>query len=103
VRAAMRAREKASMTGAAAWLGELGVGQCARILVRQSIIAGALLPSPATNLSCQPNFHGVLRSVAILGLMAAFEAARVLRQSIIAMVARFVVSAGRCNRPDHLS
>jgi hypothetical protein len=30
VRAAARAREKASMTRAAAWLGELGVGQYAQ-------------------------------------------------------------------------
>jgi hypothetical protein len=103
VRAAVRAREKASMTRAAAWLEELGVGQYAQILARQSIIAGALLLSPAANLSCLPSFHGVLRSVAILGLRGAYEAARVLRQSIIAMVARFVLSAGRCNRPDHLS
>jgi hypothetical protein len=33
VRAAVRAREKASMTRAAAWLEELGVGQYAQVLL----------------------------------------------------------------------
>jgi hypothetical protein len=36
VRAAVRAREKASMTRAAAWLQELGLGQYAQVFAKQS-------------------------------------------------------------------
>jgi hypothetical protein len=36
VRAVVRARDKASMTRAAAWLEELGLGQYAQVLARQS-------------------------------------------------------------------
>jgi hypothetical protein len=40
VRAAVRAREKASMTRAAAWLEELGVGQYAQVLAKRSTAFG---------------------------------------------------------------
>jgi hypothetical protein len=42
VRAVVRAREKASMTHAAAWLEELGPGQCAQILAKRSIAFGVI-------------------------------------------------------------
>jgi hypothetical protein len=45
VRVAVRAREKTSMTRAAAWLEELGVGQYAQVFARQST---AFQPSSRT-------------------------------------------------------
>jgi hypothetical protein len=42
VRAAVRAREKASMTRAAAWLEELGVGQYAQVFAKQSTAFGVI-------------------------------------------------------------
>jgi hypothetical protein len=50
VRAAVRAREKASMTRAAAWLEELGVGQYAQVFARHSTAFGVISDLTEVNL-----------------------------------------------------
>jgi hypothetical protein len=50
VRAAVRAREKASMTRAAAWLEELGVGQYAQVFAKQSTAFGVISDLTEVNL-----------------------------------------------------
>jgi hypothetical protein len=50
VRAAVRAREKASMIHVAAWLEELGVGQYAQVFAKQSTAFGVISDLTEVNL-----------------------------------------------------
>jgi hypothetical protein len=57
VRAAVRARENVSMTRAAAWLEELGVGQYAQVFAKQSTAFGVI--SDLTEMSLEwPGIFG---------------------------------------------
>jgi SAM domain (Sterile alpha motif) len=83
VRAVVRARENASMTHAAAWLEELGLGQYAQVIAKQSTAFGVISDLSEVDLE-KPGVPLGRRKRKAIGVLAGASRATATDQALIA-------------------